>query len=89
MEIKPNPDVRFTNNADGAVLLNLKTGVVFKMNPIGAQIWTLIEQRLPLDQILLTLAGTYNVPSAQIEEDARKFLHQLKNKGLIQSDQLG
>jgi len=86
MEIRLNPNVRSTLNADGAVLLNLKTGVIFKMNPLGAQIWNLIEQRLPLEQILIRLASKYNVPRTQIEEDAGKFLCQLKEKGLIHND---
>lgn len=88
MVILPDPDVRSTMNVDGAVLLNIRTGVIFKMNPVGAQIWKQIEQGCSLEQILSSLTEAYKLPREQIEEDARNFFRQLKAKGLISEREL-
>jgi hypothetical protein len=84
MMITPDSNVRSTINCDGGVLLNLSTGVVFRINAVGATVWQMIEQGTAIEKILDSLVNQYTIPRDQAEKDTREFLQQLKIKRLIQ-----
>lgn len=77
-------NVRDTINQDGAVLLDIKQGVCFSVNPVGARIWQMLKDRCPVDQIATTLESEFEVPRSQIETDIRDFLKSLRERKLIQ-----
>jgi hypothetical protein len=78
------PDIRIATDDDGAVLLNVATGSVFSLNGVGGKIWGMIEQGLPREGILGSLAAEFDVPEEQLENDLTVFLSQLESKGLVQ-----
>jgi hypothetical protein len=47
--ITPHTNVRATVSSDGGVLLNVATGAVFSLNPVGAEIWQMITQGMNED----------------------------------------
>jgi hypothetical protein len=68
-------------------ILNLKSGVYFGLDSIGAQIWQLIQEPKTLAQIRDVLKAEYDVAPAQLEADIRELLEQLAEQGLVENAQ--
>jgi hypothetical protein len=82
---EPLSSVRETNNADGAVLLDIQQGICFSLNPVGAKIWALIKQRKSTDDVIASLVKEFDVPEEQIRSDVAEFAALLKQNGLLLS----
>jgi hypothetical protein len=67
-----------------AALLNLKTGLYYCLNPMGARIWKLIQQPKTLQEIRDTLVNEYEVEPARCESDLFALIKQLEVEGLIE-----
>jgi Coenzyme PQQ synthesis protein D (PqqD) len=67
-----------------AVILNLKTGVYYGLDQVGARIWNLIQERKTLGQLMATLLAEYEVEPAQLEADVRALLDKLFESDLIE-----
>ncbi len=52
-----SPDVRSTYTEDGAVLLDIKKGVCYGLNPTAARVWGTIEDNQWPQRILRCPAG--------------------------------
>lgn len=81
--IRVAESVRETINQDGAVLLDIKQGVCFSMNPVGAKIWEMLKRECPLDQIASSLEQEFQVSRTQIEADMAEFIENLRTRKLI------
>lgn len=81
--IRTAESVRETINQDGAVLLDIKQGVCFSMNPVGARIWEMLKNECPLDRIASSLEQEFKVPRTQIEADIADFVAELRKRNLI------
>jgi hypothetical protein len=68
-----------------AAVLNLKNGVYYGLDPVGARVWQLIQEPKTLAQIRDVLKAEYDVETAQLEADIRDLLEQLAEQGLIES----
>ncbi len=68
-EFRTSPAVRASISADGLVLLDVTGGVVLASNPIGAQIWRLIEQRRTGVEIVRRLALDHGIPIERAHDD--------------------
>ncbi len=75
-------DVLFRELDDEAVLLNLKTGVYFGLNPAGLRIWQLIGEGHSLLQVLETMRGEYEVDGEVLERDLLDLCRELCAQGL-------
>jgi hypothetical protein len=75
-------DVLFRELDDEAVLLNLRTGVYFGLNPAGLRIWQLIGKGRSLEQVLETMRGEYEVDGQVLERDLLELCRQLCAQGL-------
>lgn len=82
---EPSSSVRETNNADGAVLLDIQQGICFSLNPVGAKIWALIKQRKSTDDIVASLVKDFDAPEEQIRSDIVEFAALLEQNGLLSS----
>ncbi|MBD5781096.1 PqqD family protein [Pelagicoccus sp. NFK12] len=71
---------------DDTVVLDPKTGAYFRLNSVGARIWTLIDQPADLSTIVETLQGEYEITRDRCEHESLAFLEMLKEKGLLASD---
>ena len=76
--------VRETINQDGAVLLDIKQGLCFSLNPVGAKIWEMLKKECTLDGIAISLEQEFQVPRAQLDADIAEFLDSLKKRNLLQ-----
>jgi hypothetical protein len=70
--------------AGEAAILNLKSGVYFGLNSIGARIWELIQEPKSAKEIVQTLLQEYDVEPERCEGDVMQLLHDLSEHGLIE-----
>ncbi len=71
-----SPNVRTTYSEDGAVLLDIKKGVCYSLNPVASRIWLTIES-CPSG---ITLDG--RTPYQQLLADTEECLDSLRQLGL-------
>lgn len=74
------------NLEDELVLLNLHTGVYFGLDSIGARTWELIHahQHLPLQQVLDSLVGEYEVQRDRCADDLLHLVTRLEENRLLE-----
>ena len=85
-KIKAVDSVRETINQDGAILLDIKQGLCFSMNPVGSRIWEMIKEEYSPEQIANALEAEFQVPRSQIEADIAAFVGELRKSNLIEPD---
>lgn len=69
---------------DGAVILNLKDGSYYGLNPIGARIWELLQQPRTFTEIQETLVMEYDVEAETCRNEVVQLLQDLASRGLIE-----
>jgi hypothetical protein len=67
-----------------AALLNLKSGVYFGLNPVGATIWKLLGEPRTIGYIRAAILENYAVEPEQCEQDLFQLLDELNQNGLIE-----
>ncbi len=70
--------------AGEAAILNIKNGVYYGLDPVGAQIWKLIQQPRSVDEVREALVGEYEVDPERCEQDLVTLLEKLLAEGLIE-----
>jgi len=71
-------------NLDGeTVLLGLKDGVYYGLNPVGARIWSLLEQPSTVAEIRDRILAEYDVAPERCERDLLALLERLAEHGLV------
>ncbi len=89
MKLSPNTTIEVAKDVvscdlvDEAAILNLKTGIYYGLDPIGARIWNLIQKPRQLNEILETLLNEYEVEKNRCQEDLIELLEQLAEKELV------
>jgi hypothetical protein len=73
-----------TQLEDEAVILHLKDGVYYGLNPVGARIWSLIQEPKTVKQIRDLLLGEFEVDSRRCDDDLLKLLQELADHKLIE-----
>ena len=68
---------------DEAAIVNLKNGVYYGLDPVGARIWSAIRQPVTFGEVRDALVAEYDVEPRALESDIRDFLQQLAEQGLI------
>ncbi len=68
---------------DEAAILNLKDGVYYGLDPVGARIWKLIETPRTVREVRDTLLEEYDVEVDRCEKDLIALLQQLAKNDLI------
>jgi hypothetical protein len=70
--------------AGEAVILNLRTGMYYGLNPVGARIWALLVTPTRVEDIRDTIVQQYDVEVDRCERDVLGVLHQLAAHGLVE-----
>ena len=81
--VQIDPDVLFSQVGDEAVLLNLKSGVYYSLDVVGALVWAEIAAGKPLGGIQESLTEQFAVTSDVIWADLTTLVEDLKAKGLV------
>ena len=66
-----------------AVILNLRDGVYYGLDPVGTSIWEKIEQPITYAALLDALIEEYEIDRPQCEKDVAELLQELEGKGLV------
>lgn len=86
-----SPDVRSTYSEDGAVLLDIRKGLCYSLNPVAARIWNTVEASpsgVDFRGLLDALETHYQVSKEQLERDIGECLSNLENMGLVRRNGL-
>jgi len=67
-----------------AAILNLKNGIYYGLDPVGARVWNLIQQPRTLAELREVLVAEYDVDAARVESDIRDLLTQLLDNELVE-----
>ena len=72
---------------DEVVILGLKDGVYYGLNPVGAFIWNLIQEPKTVAEIREAVLDEYDVEKEVCEKDLMELLTELSDKGLIEIEE--
>lgn len=73
-----------TNLSGEEVILAVKEGVYYGLDPVGARIWALVQERRTLDEIADAVAAEYAVDRDRALADLLALAAQLLDAGLIE-----
>jgi len=77
-------DVLSSSFEDELVILDLRDGVYYGLEDVGAQIWALLQEPTSVAAIREAIVAAYDVDPARCERDIRALLSELANRGLVQ-----
>jgi hypothetical protein len=67
-----------------AVLLDLKRGVYYSLDPVGSRFWELLRAGSDLDAARERLLAEYDVTPDQLGRDLERLVADLAQRGLLQ-----
>jgi hypothetical protein len=70
--------------AGEAAILNIKSGVYYGLDPVGARIWNLMQEPRAVAEIQDTIVGEYDVEPERCARDLVGLLEKLLAEGLIE-----
>jgi hypothetical protein len=70
--------------AGEAAILNIKSGVYYGLDPVGARIWTLMQEPREVLEIQNAITDEYDVTSDECARDLMALLEKLLAEGLIE-----
>jgi hypothetical protein len=73
---------------DEIVLLDSRSGKYFGLNAVGSRMFTLLKETGNLTTTWEQLVTEYQVPADRIKTDLLDLLRKLKEKGLVQTDEV-
>jgi Coenzyme PQQ synthesis protein D (PqqD) len=76
-------DVLVSEFGNELVLLNLRDGVYYGLEEVGARLWALLRQPTTLPAIRDALVSEYEVEPTRCEREARALLGDLVARGLV------
>jgi hypothetical protein len=77
--------IRRVANADGGVVLDLRRGAMFRVNPLGARVLDLLDEGNSPAQIAETLSAEFAVALSDVQADVTEFVESLKAHGVLSS----
>ena len=67
-----------------AAILNLKTGVYYGLDDIGASLWRMLNEPRRVDELVEALLGEYEVDREECQRDVIALLGELAVRGLVE-----
>ena len=86
-----SPQVRTTYSEDGAVLLDIRKGLCYSLNPVAARVWSTVEASpsgIDLCGLVDVMETHYTISREQLERDVDECVSKLENIGLVQKNGL-
>lgn len=78
--------VVFREMDDGAVLLDLESGVYFGLDPVGTRIWTLLSEHATPQAVCDAMAQEYEVERDVLAADVLRLVGELQETGLVHAN---
>jgi hypothetical protein len=70
--------------AGEAAILNVKNGLYYGLDPVGARIWNLMQEPRAVAEIQNTITSEYDVEPERCAQDLAALLEKLLAEGLIE-----
>jgi hypothetical protein len=80
---KVSDAVRSTHGQDGAVVLDIRQGQMFNVNPVGSRILELLESVSCEQEIVDAVSQEFNADIEMVKRDITEFLEALKAHQLV------
>jgi len=80
--LRRHPDVAWQTIGDEAIVMSLAEGRVLGLNPTGALVWSLVEER-DEDGLVAAVVERFATEAEAAREDVRAFLALLRERGLV------
>jgi Coenzyme PQQ synthesis protein D (PqqD) len=82
--LAPNREEVAGEVIDGeAIIISLTTGIYFSMDRVGGLIWSLIEARSSLQDIVATIVARHEVTSDEAQADVQRVISDLLEHRLV------
>jgi hypothetical protein len=85
LKLEISPDVMARMVGDEIVLLDLRAGIYFGLNPVGTRVWSLVGEGRTLGEVFDVLVGEFDVAPPQLELDLQALVDDLLAQGLAKS----
>jgi hypothetical protein len=82
-----NDDVLTTKFGDEVVILNLRDGVYYGLEDVGARVWQLLERPVTVAAIRDALVSEFEVAPGRCERDVSALVASLSERGLVRIQQ--
>lgn len=82
MPLHRHREIAWQQIGDEAVVMSLAEGRVLGLNPAGALVWSLVEERNE-DGLVAALVERFAIDERTAREDVRGFLTLLRERGLV------
>jgi hypothetical protein len=69
---------------DEAIILDLKSGVYYGLDPMGARLWELIQEPILVRAVCEVILDEYDVTQEQCESDICSFFEEMAVNGLVE-----
>lgn len=79
-----SPEVLFRDVDGEAVILNLKNGKYYGLDPVGTRMWTVLAEQKELRAAHRLLLEEYEVGAEQLEQDLVAFVDKMAGHALMQ-----
>jgi hypothetical protein len=73
-----------TNLSGEAVILGMRDGVYYGLDPVGARIWELVQAPCAIDDVASAIATEYDVSRERALADLLALAGQLMERGLLE-----
>ena len=83
--MKLSEQIRSTHDQDGAVLLDIRQGQMFRLNPVGSRILELLKLGYLESRIADEISREFGADRETVKSDLREFLVHLETHGLLES----
>ena len=81
--LKISENVMSRQLGDDCVMLDLKSGTYFGLDPVGARVWHLLNDGKSVDEACAILAIEFDATREQIDADVSQLVKELAANGLV------
>jgi len=71
---------------DGAVLLDLESGVYFGLDEVGTRVWMLLMEQKTPDAVCEAMLAEFDVEPGVVADDVRRLVAELQQNGLLRPE---
>ena len=76
-------NIRRVSSADGGIVLDVRRGTMFQINPLGAKVLDLLDQGESFPNIANLLSAEFGVALDVVQADVNEFLDSLERHGVL------
>ena len=81
--VQRDPAQEFSKIDDEVVMLSLKNGEYYALDPVGSRIWELLEKPQSVQDLIEKLIEEFDVNEEVCKKETVHYLCELKNKELL------